>query len=105
MSSSLLYVYRYEGFINHLETASDKVISVPSEEQTTCEYFESFLKAQVFKSKALEMFENLPVSNPFPVAFRLEKHDYEDTYEDTYEGQNKLVSLSADGKVEIFDHL
>ena len=77
ITSSLLYIYRYEGFVNHLETASDKVISVPNEEQTTCEYFESFLKAQVFKSKALEMFENLPVSNPFPVAFRLEKHDYE----------------------------
>lgn len=75
--SSPLYVYAYEDFINYLETATDKVISVPSEEQTTCEYFESFLKTQVFKSKALEMIENLPASNAYPVAFRLEKYDYE----------------------------
>ncbi len=76
-TSSLLHLYTYEGFINYLEKATDKVISVPSEEQTTCEYFESFLKTQVFKAKALEMAENLPANNAYPVAFRLEKHDYE----------------------------
>ena len=75
--SSLLHIYRYEDFVGYLETASDKVISVPSEEQTTCEYFESFIKTQVFKSKALEMIKNLPASNAFPVAFRLEKHAHE----------------------------
>mgnify|MGYP003110314319 CR=1 FL=1 len=71
--SSKVCLYRYEDFISHMEAASDKVISEPNEEQTVCEYFESFLKSQVFKAKAEEMIQNMPTGNAFPIAFRLEK--------------------------------
>ena len=73
--SSLVYLYRYDDFSNYVDTASDKVISEPSKEQTVCEYFESFLKATVFKEKVKEMIDNMPTGNPFPVAFRLTKRN------------------------------
>ena len=73
--SSSVYLYRYDDFSNYVDTASDKVISEPSKEQTVCEYFESFLKAAVFKEKVKEMIDNMPTGNPFPVAFRLTKRN------------------------------
>ncbi len=75
--SSLVCVYRYDDFVSFVEEASDKVINEPSKEQSACEYFESFLKAQVFKVKAKEMIKNMPIGNAFPVAFRVEKQSDE----------------------------
>tara|TARA_R100001591_G_scaffold107173_1_gene115971 strand:- start:1274 stop:2392 length:1119 start_codon:yes stop_codon:yes gene_type:complete len=60
-----------------METATDKSINEPSKEQSACEYFESFLKAQVFKAKAEEMIKNMPKGYAFPTAFRLEKQSAE----------------------------
>ena len=75
VTSSNVRLYRYNDFISHMESASDRVINEPSEDQTTCEYFESFLKSQVFKSKAKEMIDNMPTGMAYPVAFRIAKRD------------------------------
>ena len=71
--SSRIALYRYEDFESHIESEDDKVISEPTKDQTPCEFFESFIKAQVFKSKVKEMIENMPMNQPSPVAFRLVK--------------------------------
>lgn len=76
--SSYVYLYDYNQFIQFVENGEEGyVYNHNNQNLTTCEYFESFLRMQVYKQKMLETIRTMKKGDLFPVAFRLEKYSNE----------------------------
>jgi len=60
-------------FLTHLNDGHSGNISSYKEEDDACSYFESFIKAQVFKEKLAKLIENSG-KEPFTTAFKMEKY-------------------------------
>ena len=68
--------YSHELFKTHITANHGGNIITYAPEQSNCEYFESFLKTNIFISKLEEYVENAELNRRFPVAFRLAKKAY-----------------------------
>jgi len=76
--SEFVYLYRNRDFVSFISDNSPQSIFDHNDNNsvgtTVCELFESFLAAQAFEQKIVELISNMPVGMLFPVAYRLEKY-------------------------------
>lgn len=68
--------YSHELFKTHITAGHGGNIITYNPEQSNCEYFESFLKTNIFINKLEEYVANAEINRRFPVAFRLVKKMY-----------------------------
>ena len=66
-------LYLGSTFLAHLDAGHSGNISSYKEDDDTCSYFESFIRAQVFKVKLAELIKNSS-GEPFTTAFKMEKY-------------------------------
>lgn len=90
-----ILVHTYENFLDYLQagTPSD-VTSGTSSTETTCEYFESYIKS-ILAKKAIDGFiSNHSLGHTFPVAFKLTILDSTGAFAAQYLNQGPIASHS-----------
>lgn len=68
--------YSIDAFYNHVNenhTHGTESVSATSPDESTCEYFENFIRHQIFLQKVNDLLGRTSEQTSFPVAFRLEK--------------------------------
>ena len=69
---SFIYGYTYEKFLQHLDAGhGGDITDGMSDEESTCEYFENFIKGIMARNRIEKFIENSSYGYTFPVAFRL----------------------------------
>lgn len=71
-----VYAYTMEEFYRHVNenhSGGTESVSAIGSDESTCEYFENFIRQQIFFQKINNFFDRTSDQTSFPVAFRLEK--------------------------------